>query len=153
MPFDKKAYMKEYHKSYREKNKDRIDELRKKWTKENPDRVKKSSKRWADANKEKISSYNKLKYDPDKQRVRKYKRLYGITIDEYNAMFEKQEGRCAICQSTDTAKGEFLCVDHDHKTGKVRGLLCHDCNTGIGKFKDSVHLLKVTINYLEESLK
>lgn len=62
----------------------------------------------------------------DQERARRYKRLYGITVDEYDKMFEFQDGSCAICGRP--PKNKRLAVDHDHKTGAVRGLLCHICN-------------------------
>jgi hypothetical protein len=77
------------------------------------------------------------------------KRKYGITIDDYERMLEDQGGGCAICGETNPLKGKnYLCVDHCHTTGKVRGILCHDCNTGLGKFKDSEEFLRTAINYL-----
>lgn len=67
----------------------------------------------------------------------KYK--YGMTIDEYNKLLRQQNGVCAICDmpETRTRKGKlsWLCVDHSHITGRVRGLLCSSCNTAIGKLK------------------
>lgn len=58
---------------------------------------------------------------------------YGITRDEYNAMLEVQDGRCAICgKEGGGSRGNMLDVDHDHETGKVRGLLCRACNTALG---------------------
>lgn len=75
---------------------------------------------------------------------------YGITADDYNRLLELQSGKCAICGTKigDT-HGNRLYVDHDHKTNKVRGLLCSACNFGIGKFKDSPELLKKAAIYLE----
>ena len=78
-------------------------------------------------------------------------RVYGITLETYDTMLAEQGGCCAIC-GTSTIKGRFA-IDHCHKTGKVRGLLCFDCNTGIGKLKDKPSLLLAAYNYLtnEES--
>lgn len=75
---------------------------------------------------------------------------YGITLEEYDELLVLQEGICKIC-GTDTPghKGRFH-VDHNHKTGKIRGLLCHACNTGIGLLKDSTEILAKAIIYLEE---
>lgn len=73
-------------------------------------------------------------------------RKYGITPDQYKAMSEAQNHKCAICQKPETTK--HLAVDHCHKTGKVRGLLCQVCNTSIGKFRDSIELLTSAIAYL-----
>lgn len=83
-------------------------------------------------------------------------RLYGITEDQYNAMRERQKFSCALCGIHEDAWWEErqrrLFVDHDHKTGKVRGLLCGHCNTGLGNFKDDVKVLNRAIEYLNDSL-
>lgn len=64
-------------------------------------------------------------------------RLYGITVDDYDAMLDRQNGRCAICR-TDKVGGNATRwhIDHDHTTGTVRGLLCMKCNLGLGYFGD-----------------
>ena len=82
-------------------------------------------------------------------------KTYGLSNDDYIAMFESQIGLCAICnepQQGITKDGEtrFLCVDHCHATGKVRELLCVKCNTGIGQFKDNPEILKQAIKYLKK---
>jgi hypothetical protein len=78
-------------------------------------------------------------------------RQYGITLDEYQKMHEAQNGLCAICHrpETRTIRGEVrpLCVDHEHETGRVRGLLCSNCNVAIG-FLDSEASLNSAIHYL-----
>ncbi len=73
-----------------------------------------------------------------------------MTVADYDELFEKQKGCCAICGTTDSGHNvtNHLLVDHDHSTGKVRGLLCSSCNLGIGKFKDDTNLLATAINYL-----
>lgn len=77
------------------------------------------------------------------------KRNYGITITEYNDMFIEQAGRCAICGTHQSSLTRRLLVDHCHETGMVRGLLCYNCNTGLGQFGDSLQLIKNTVKYLE----
>ena len=72
-------------------------------------------------------------------------RKYGLTQAKYNSLFELQKGRCQICGG-DLNHG--LNVDHDHKTGTVRGLLCSYCNTGLGLFRDDVSTLARAIAYL-----
>jgi hypothetical protein len=78
------------------------------------------------------------------------KNKYGITSDDYDRMLEEQGGRCAIC-GTDKPQGMHrrLNVDHDHKTGVVRGLVCYECNVGLGKFRDDTDVLRNAIRYLE----
>lgn len=95
-----------------------------------------------------VSSYDKERrkrpgiLEKSKDRELRYK--YGITLDDYNRMCEAQGGLCAIC----VKPYEGLFVDHCHSTGKVRGLLCHYCNMGIGFFKDREDLLCAAIEYL-----
>ena len=83
------------------------------------------------------------------------KKKYGITLEEYDHMVEKQHGVCAICASPETAVGvhghvQRLAVDHDHKTGVIRGLLCANCNQGLGRFIDNPAILAAAIRYLLE---
>lgn len=73
------------------------------------------------------------------------KKLYGVTLEQYDKMFVAQSGQCAICGQSEL--GYRLCVDHNHKTGAVRGLLCHGCNLSLGHLEDYVPELIV---YLEE---
>lgn len=79
---------------------------------------------------------------------------FSIGLDEYLAMAIAQENRCAICGGleTETRGGntKALAVDHCHKTGAIRGLLCSSCNTGIGKFRDDVTILESAIAYLQK---
>lgn len=70
--------------------------------------------------------------DNEQNRASKYKRLFGITLEEYDRMFEEQNGLCAICRKP--PKNYRLAVDHDHDTGAVRGLLCPPCNRALEKY-------------------
>ena len=78
------------------------------------------------------------------------KKLYGIDRADYEQMMKEQRGVCKICGTTEADHRKFLSVDHDHKTGQVRGLLCHSCNIGLGKFRDNENLLKLAIVYLQD---
>lgn len=78
------------------------------------------------------------------------KKQYGITPEDYDAMYEAQKGCCAICFTHQVSMNYRLHVDHCHKTGKVRGLLCKNCNLALGNFQDSVKLLARAIEYLED---
>ena len=73
--------------------------------------------------------------------------MYGITPEQYKQMHEDQQGKCKICNTTPKTK-RGLHVDHCHKTGKVRALLCSGCNTALGSFKDDPNLLMNAIEYL-----
>lgn len=90
---------------------------------------------------------------------REYRLLsdFGISLEDYETMAKHQDYTCAICKKTESAKSntgyiKCLAVDHCHKSGRVRGLLCQNCNTGLGKFKDDPRLLQSAINYLKEGL-
>jgi hypothetical protein len=77
-------------------------------------------------------------------------RKYGLTLEARDAMIASQGGRCAICPNVlDVSKPKGCHVDHDHKTGKVRGLLCSGCNLGLGHFRDDPALLRIAASYLE----
>ena len=71
-----------------------------------------------------------------------------ITLEEYENLLKIQDSKCKICQRNKNDLSVALAVDHDHKTGKIRGLLCSSCNQGLGLFLDSPLLLKNAINYL-----
>lgn len=81
-----------------------------------------------------------------KQHVR---RLYGLALDDYEAMCRAQGGLCALCGKPNPGKRK-LAVDHCHATGVVRALLCSPCNTGLGYFRDDVSLLRAAAGYLEK---
>lgn len=83
--------------------------------------------------------------------IRNCEKRYGVSHEQYTEMLNKQEGRCAICGSDAPGMGVGrMVVDHCHVTGNVRALLCMDCNTGIGKMKDSPKLLRKAALYLEQ---
>jgi hypothetical protein len=99
---------------------------------------------WREANPEKVKRYNRnAEIKVGGSRFWKY----GLTDVQIAAMFDSQGGRCALCKC-ERPPGKLV-VDHDHKTKNVRGLLCHTCNTGLGKFRDDPALLKMAILYLE----
>lgn len=102
-----------------------------------------------DYNKEYQKQYQKN--PKNKQNDKKWRLLktYGITLEEWYQMFEKQNGECKICHTHQSKLKNKLCVDHDHITGKVRGLLCQGCNSGIGYLKESKRILESAIKYLE----
>lgn len=74
---------------------------------------------------------------------------FGMTIEEYDALFLKQGNACAICSKGKKENGYNLPVDHCHKTNKVRGILCHRCNMGLGYFQDDIELLQKALKYIE----
>lgn len=82
------------------------------------------------------------------------KRTHGISLELYEVMFAVRDGRCDICGEHEHRRRNgvvmSLCVDHDHKTGRRRGLLCNSCNRGLGLFADDPDRLRVAASYLEE---
>lgn len=90
---------------------------------------------------------NRIYVSSDAWRNERLKREYGITLDDYERMLSEQGGACAICGALPGARR--LAVDHCHKTGVVRGLLCTSCNVGIGNLADDPELLRSAIRYLE----
>lgn len=117
------------------------------WVKNNPEKVKEISERYR-----KTEKYRKT-YVSNHLR-----RTYGISYDDYFAIYSAQGEACAICGRSELRREQSgkrkqilpLFVDHDHTTGKVRGLLCSKCNSGLGMFEDNIDSLITAISYLKE---
>jgi hypothetical protein len=105
-------------------------------------------KLWKDANKDQVTASAAWYTKKSEQRRHRYhlKKSYGLTESQYDEMKVKQNGVCAICG---IVSQKPLHVDHNHSTGRVRGLLCTRCNSMIGYARDSVTLLQKGIEYLE----
>jgi len=117
---------------------------------------KESLYRWRITHKKYLKEYDKKirgKGSPGfthRQRTTKnstLKRLYNLTLEQYEKMLSDQNNSCAVCNEPFVGQ---INVDHDHETGKVRGLLCNQCNYGLGNFKDNQALLYNAINYLRK---
>lgn len=112
-----------------------------------------------DKAKKKIAQEKYKQKSKDKARAALLQRNYNLLWAEYLELFEKQQGCCAICKVSLKLHQEphqqghsgVAAVDHDHKTGKVRGLLCRPCNSGIGFLQDSALLCKLASSYLEKN--
>ena len=113
----------------------------------------------------KKSGYSKTKeavkkrfnyYETERYRksLEKYqlKSKYGVTREWFDKQLKAQDGCCAICGKHYTEQKRRFAIDHCHKTGKVRKLLCSKCNTGLGQFNDSVEILEQALNYLKENM-
>lgn len=144
----------EYQKKWRQKNKDKVQtyasrakdyqkEYGKTYRKENRERIKKLQEVWRQNNPKKCQNYYR----------NSVLKIYGITPQEYDALLKNQNGKCAICRRPHTDFERRLHVDHDHSTGKVRGLLCVKCNQGIGYLDDCPELLERARQYLLRSKK
>lgn len=131
-----------------------------KYRRENPEKfreINRKSKQRARKDPDKLNrirAYQK-QYREENRKVlsdRERKRKFGISSERYAEMFNLQNGLCAICNRPETAtrlgKVKALAVDHCHNTGTIRGLLCADCNTGIGKLKENIDIFQSAIQYL-----
>jgi len=124
-----REYYKNYHSEYYKKNKDRLKKIFRK-------------------------NYILKKNEYRERNKKTYFRRYGITYENAISTWEKQKKKCAICNvdmvilGTNGKRG--FCVDHDHKTGRFRGILCHSCNSAIGLFKENIENIKQAVNYLDK---
>jgi hypothetical protein len=114
------AYQREYHPRWLSKNAERARAKQKDWHVKNPHKTRQAA----------------LK-------------KYGLTMEAYAELMSAQGGVCGICGGDDPGFPGSMPIDHCHATGKIRGLLCHRCNHGLGQFKDSVERLRAAIAYLE----
>lgn len=165
---NKKAIKKEWYernktklisdsREYYSTNKKRIRDTNSDYRKLNRGEILVRQKNYREVNKESIRVRSK-KYYKESQHVIKSHNLkkYKISLEEYNNMLLSQNNLCSICNQEETSlsslgKVKNLAVDHCHKTGKVRGLLCWKCNVSLGRFKDSIELLQNAIDYLKKS--
>jgi hypothetical protein len=152
----------EYGKIYRDKNKDKLSKQKIEYGRsynKRPERIeymKEYRKPEERRVKERESGRKWSKKNPDIEKNGHLRRTFGIDLETYNKMLSDQNGACSICKNPETSvvkntgKIKTLAVDHCHTTGKVRGLLCWNCNTSIGKMKDSVEILQNAIEYLKK---
>lgn len=91
----------------------------------------------------------RAKEDPLYWRKKSLKSVYGLTFEQYQHMWDTQHGCCAICH--EDLAGKRSCIDHDHATGVVRGILCNGCNVGIAHFRESPAKLEAAIQYLRQA--
>jgi hypothetical protein len=98
--------------------------------------------------KEEKKKYRESRKEENKENQLKIK--FGINLEEYNNILEKQNHCCDVCGLHKSNFTRQLAVDHCHTTGKIRGLLCSHCNLGLGKFKDNINYLQSAINYLQK---
>lgn len=112
----------------------------------------KQASRWSKekASQRRINDNMRNKRKPEQKQNSKFKARYGITLKQFNEMSENQNNECAICNKHKSFnKNNKLFVDHCHATDKVRGLLCDNCNKGLGIFMDSPKLLLKAVEYLK----
>ncbi len=125
------------------------------WRSQNPERAREQLYSWRDKNMDKMTAATERwrERNPEKQQAnaRRYGlRRFGITPEQYDAMLASQQFSCAICHTHQTAFKKRLAVDHNHETGKVRALLCDNCNKGIGCLQEDQAILAAAAAYLKE---
>lgn len=128
-PEEKKRYFREYYK----KRKSELDAYKKEWLAANPTKPAEYAKK-----------YNENTQEKRRQAQRKHR--YGLTADQFDAMLEQQDNKCAICSRS--FEGTKVFVDHCHSVGNVRGLLCPSCNTALGLIHDDLGWLTKAKKYL-----
>ena len=141
---ERKAKTKERMKRWREENKSRISEYQKQWRERNATEV-------SEYQREYQAEYQTREDIQFKTWMRNLHKNYNITPSIFNAMWSAQCGKCAICKQPMEPRGRkksAATVDHNHETGKVRGLLCRGCNHGIGNLKDDPEVLRSAFEYL-----
>jgi hypothetical protein len=141
---ERKAKTKERMKRWREENKDCISEYQKEWRKRNAINVSEYQREYQVG----YRSRDDIQFKTWMQGLHKN---YNISPSTFNLMWESQSGKCAICEQPMEPRGRkksAVTVDHNHQTGKVRGLLCRGCNSGLGNFKDDPNVLRFAYEYL-----
>lgn len=151
----KAAVRKKYARAYYQKHK----RAWKEYAQSHRPQIRAYMKMWREKNRERLQEYMKsykATHPINRERQRLYWRRqilkrHGITQEQYDTLLARQHGRCAICgrNSGNHKKTTAFQIDHDHKTGRNRGLLCTSCNRGLGWFVDSVANLRAAISYLE----
>jgi hypothetical protein len=148
---------KEELRAWRAKNPDAVKAHNRSSYERNKEKTKAGIARWQRANPHKMKEYRlKQRAKPDfkaKSRCRTLQRKYGITHAEYEALLKAQNGTCALCPRTETStKYGVLVVDHDHTSGRVRGLLCDPCNHALGILGDNEAGLLKAISYVKSDV-
>ncbi len=147
--YNNEEKLKKLQREYYQKNKEKIKARIKKYRQENPDAE--------DKDKRKARSKRYRKKHSLKCRMAIWKRRgINVTYESYKEMFENQEGKCAICGVSESKLKYKLCLDHDHRDGSARGLLCRKCNSVLGMieresekdFRDPLPILKNAIIYI-----
>lgn len=149
-PEEKKAY----HKAYYEKNRERLRRSNKENYEKNKDRHRRTNAEWTRRNAESVRAYKKAWKDTPQNRrkdyVHKLRTRYRITPEEYDNMALASCGRCAACGGQDDGtRSGGLVVDHCHTSGRVRGLICHNCNMAVGHLKEDPARAMAVFDYLK----
>lgn len=144
------GYMVDYYHANLKKWKDKNNSKEYRDAKNNARRAKYAEdEEYRERHKQSVREYNAAHPEvKQRQRIKKY----GMTLDEKQSLLEAQNGVCAICGCAgESGRWKKLYIDHDHKTGKVRGMLCERCNFALGHFDDDISRLERAINYLKKA--
>ena len=147
---EQRQYWKDYYERNKEKKKAAAIAHGRVYYATNRDRIKQVHHAYYVKNKDLICERTSKNRRPETSSIynrRQQIKRYGLTPEQYIDLFEAQGGVCAICGSPDTA-GKNWHIDHCHKTGKTRGILCQGCNLGLGNFRDDVDRLHLAVAYL-----
>lgn len=144
MPYKSEKDRKDQRLRWKNANKEKVSTQRRRWYHANRERLIEEMKEYTKTHKEQKNAYTKR--NADKLYDKYLKNKYGISLKEYEVLLKIQNNVCAICKSPSNNKK--MAVDHDHKTGKVRGLLCSSCNTSLGGFKDNIQILNAAADYI-----
>lgn len=124
------------------------------WRAANKERISESNKQYRRANRDRLDAYQRNYREKHAERLyfAALKRRFGIGREDYERLLGEQGGVCALCQKGQSSSNKkWLCVDHDHSTGRVRGLLCSRCNQALGLLGDSEAIYLAVIAYLGTS--
>jgi len=127
-----------YQKNKRDENREEHRRKAREYRKNNKEIIAAQQRRW------------RLK-DKDRTKNKSLKWDFGITVDIFNKKMEEQGGKCAICGKNSDTEGTNLHIDHNHTTNTLRGLLCGNCNRGIGSFMEDVNVIQSSIEYLQKA--
>lgn len=128
------------HAIYYRMNKSKIQDSHRRWRLNNPETHRARGRRWTRKN-------------PEKAKAMYVRSDHGISMDEFQKMHDSQKGLCKVCSKPERAiyrgKTRSLCIDHNHKTGKIRGLLCHRCNVALGLLEDDFRIVESLLEYIK----
>lgn len=138
---ENKGMLKARRDAYREKNKERINARKNAHAKAHPEQARARLRKWRRENPERNRAIGARSHLASQ---------YGLTVEQRDEMVARQGGKCAICQNV-LGTGKQRHIDHDHSTGRIRGILCSQCNRGLGIFKDDPTHLFSAIAYLADT--
>ena len=139
-------------KIFYQKNKDKILAQKKDHYNKNREKVLEQCKKYREGNKKIMRKRKSKYYFNNKDKIKDYtlRKYYDISLEDYKKILKKQNDRCAICERPSKYHKKDFFVDHNHKTGKVRGLLCTKCNFALGQFDEDIKILNNAIKYLRK---